>query len=513
MLSSFYVTAQAQSYVSANVWGSTGSDNGQFSKPFGITVDTDGYVYVVDNENNRIEKFSNDGAFIKQWGGFGTKDGQLSWPTDIAADNKGYIYVADNANSQVQKFTKEGSFVKKWTNDSDASSFFNSYMPYGIAVDNKGFVYITAKYPTLDPPEYQNFKILKFTDNGDFITAWGGTGSGPGQLNYPKGIAVSAEGSVYVVDSNNCRIQKFTTDGAYVSKWGTFGTEKSQFKYPFGIAVDNNGNVLVTDTNNDRVQKFSSNGTYLTEWGSFGLNKGQLNDPYGIAISKTGDIYVAEYTNDRVQKFTASATASTSPHSSTQTNSQMTPQTGTPIAFDNTMIFGVTIISAILISAITIMKVRKHTPPVTESSSVLNSFLFISHVKEDEETAKQLAKELKKEGYNTWSIDKNAKVGAPKLLEIKNAIEKSQVVIVIISKKSLRTSLLTSEIIRGHESQKPFIPLLLNVSTEEFQKRKPEWYQVVAPSTILSIPSQGIKEILPSLLEGLENIGVKKANQ
>jgi tripartite motif-containing protein 71 len=50
------------------MWGSHGPSDGQFNSPWGITVDSDGNVYVVDNFNHRIQKFSSKGIFISKWG-------------------------------------------------------------------------------------------------------------------------------------------------------------------------------------------------------------------------------------------------------------------------------------------------------------------------------------------------------------------------------------------------------------------------------------------------------------
>ncbi len=53
------------------MWGSRGSADGQFNNPRGIAVDSDGNVYVADSGNNRIQKFSRFGTFLKKWGGRG----------------------------------------------------------------------------------------------------------------------------------------------------------------------------------------------------------------------------------------------------------------------------------------------------------------------------------------------------------------------------------------------------------------------------------------------------------
>src|SRR3954468_20553113 len=83
-----------------------------------------------------------------------------------------------------------------------------------------------------------------------FVAKWGTPGSGPGQFQLPRAVAVDNTGNVYVVDVNNARVQKFTNDGVWLGMWGTFGTQDGQFDGPVGIAIDRAGFVYVLDSNN-----------------------------------------------------------------------------------------------------------------------------------------------------------------------------------------------------------------------------------------------------------------------
>jgi DNA-binding beta-propeller fold protein YncE len=80
------------------MWGSKGSNEGQFIENHGIAVDKSGYVYVVDTRNVRIQKFDSNGNFITMWGSLGCKDDQFLIPHDITIDPKGNIYVSDSGN-------------------------------------------------------------------------------------------------------------------------------------------------------------------------------------------------------------------------------------------------------------------------------------------------------------------------------------------------------------------------------------------------------------------------------
>ena len=108
------------------VWGSQGTGKGQFDYPQGIAVPSPGHVYVADSHNNRIQYFqllnncpqgtstvTAGVCFVKEWGKRGTADGQFDRPADVTVSD-GIVYVVDANNNRIQVFTKEGTFIKKF---------------------------------------------------------------------------------------------------------------------------------------------------------------------------------------------------------------------------------------------------------------------------------------------------------------------------------------------------------------------------------------------------------------
>jgi len=97
-------TLAGYTYEFVTKWGSQGSGDGQFNWPEGVAVDSSGYVYVADEWNNRIQKFTSSGGFVTKWGNYGSGDGQFYKPRGVAVDSSGYVYVADTENHRIQKF-------------------------------------------------------------------------------------------------------------------------------------------------------------------------------------------------------------------------------------------------------------------------------------------------------------------------------------------------------------------------------------------------------------------------
>ncbi len=77
---------------------------GQFARPKGIAVDSDGHLYVVDGAFNNFQIFNQDGRILTFVGQGGVRKGQFQVPNGIAIDASGGIYVADQINHRIQKF-------------------------------------------------------------------------------------------------------------------------------------------------------------------------------------------------------------------------------------------------------------------------------------------------------------------------------------------------------------------------------------------------------------------------
>jgi len=154
-------------------------------------------------------------------------------------------------------------------------------------------------------------RVQKLSSTGQFVAKWGTNGvpdrlprggSRHGQFNRPCGVAVDADGHVYVVDTLNHRVQKFTRAGLCLTQWGPRGAGHGELDTPWGIAVDApRGRVYVADWRNDRIQQFDLDGRLVRSLGRSGTGAGELRRPAGVAVDADGNLAIADWGNDRVQ--------------------------------------------------------------------------------------------------------------------------------------------------------------------------------------------------------------------
>lgn len=138
-----------------------------------------------------------------------------------------------------------------------------------------------------------------------FVREWGKRGQKPGEFDFPIGIAVDRDDTVWVCDFYNARLQRFSPEGKFLSAFNVLPN-------PGGIAFDREGNLYLTHFSAmrakevpkpDRVSVYSRKGEFLREWGKTGRGDGELDYPGGIAVGPDGRVYVADQTNRRVQVF------------------------------------------------------------------------------------------------------------------------------------------------------------------------------------------------------------------
>jgi sugar lactone lactonase YvrE len=298
----------------------------RFNSPYDLTVDSDGTMYVADCYNHAIRKVTPGGAvttFAGQAGSYGNinSTGTLSrfnTPMGVALDGAHNLFVADTMNGMLRKVTPAGiatnitgSIFFGYLDGVAAVARFNYAM--GLVVDAAGNLFIA---------DAQNNLIRKLM--AGVVSTYVGVGSGSedgsartARFNYPAGVAVEANGSVYVADEYNHTIRKITSEGTVSTFAGTAGLlgfangvgAAARFMYPAGMAVDVDNNVYVADQNNCCIRKITPAGVVSTFAGAGwqGTNDGPaatalFNYPNSVAVDSNGVVYVSDSLNHTIRK-------------------------------------------------------------------------------------------------------------------------------------------------------------------------------------------------------------------
>jgi uncharacterized protein (TIGR03437 family) len=309
------------------------------NSPYTVARDTWGSFYIADTFNHRIRKIRLDGSIITIAGngtrGFSGDGGPatnaaLIEPYGVTADSAGNVYFADQGNHRVRKInaqglisTVAGNGVGAASGDGGAATSASLNFPSGVAVDASNNLYIADSL---------NERIRKVVTDGT-ITTIAGNGvrgsSGDGgpatgaSLNFPSGVAVDANGNVYIADSGNHRIRKVGTNRTITTVAGTgapgFGGDGGAatgalLNLPVAVAVDGAGNLYTADRDNHRVRTVNLGGVISTLAGNgvqeFDGDGGPatracLSYPSGLALDAAGNVYVADSANDRIREVLA----------------------------------------------------------------------------------------------------------------------------------------------------------------------------------------------------------------
>jgi DNA-binding beta-propeller fold protein YncE len=261
-------------------WGTLGSGPQNLDHPFAIEFGPDGYLYVADQQNNRIVVFTTAGAVVRSWNIPGDFFGDSN-PSGLAITAGGIVYVSEHHIHRVSKWTSTGTLL--------GYVALNGYgpgqvtYPAHLALDAAENLYVG---------NVGAGRIDKFAPSGAYVDS-----IGEAELDTPYGVEVDALGNVYAGTYTQNVILKFNPAGTLVDTWsaGLYGVE--------GIERDATGNFLAADTGNNRVVMFDPAGTFLCSFGTLGSGLGQMYTPSDVAIDLDGNIYSCEWNNARIQKW------------------------------------------------------------------------------------------------------------------------------------------------------------------------------------------------------------------
>lgn len=354
--------------------------------PSGAALDAAGHLYISDGGNSRITVYPSPMSSTIAAKSFGqnlslstntcnvsgvTDDKGLCRPGGVALDSSGNLYVADDQNNRVLKYNSAFSgdtiadvvlgqfdFAHSDRNKVDASGFGGDTADVilagtvdisalgSVAIDN------SVSPPRLYVADAHNNRVLGFNNASSFVNGapanivigqqnfFTGTGSGcavngatSSTLCVPTGVAVDAQGNLFVADQEDNRVLKFNapvTTGKAASlvigqsnfssnqcNGGLAAPTAASLCSPWNLALDSSGNLYVVDLNNNRVLAYtkptSSHPNAIEVFGQTGFTTGSCNqpglskfslcEPTAVTLDSMGRLYVADFSNSRVLRY------------------------------------------------------------------------------------------------------------------------------------------------------------------------------------------------------------------
>jgi DNA-binding beta-propeller fold protein YncE len=245
--------------VTGENWGKL-PDGWNYKEATAVAVDQQDRVFVFNRGTSAIIVFDTDGNMIDSWG-----EGIFKSPHGISFDPEGNLFLVDNGDSTVRKFTPSGELLMTLGEPNKPSPPMSGKpfcVPTHVAVDpNSGEFFVSDGYT--------NAVVHRFSPDGDLISTWGESGTDPGQFNIVHNISIDSQGLLYVADRENHRIQVYfsgigsnhmgsnlgprvtvmNTKGDVLSRVGleSYGSQHGRFFTPHGISVDSHGDVYVAE--------------------------------------------------------------------------------------------------------------------------------------------------------------------------------------------------------------------------------------------------------------------------
>ena len=281
----------------------------QFSTPNGIARAADGRLFVADTANHRIRVISADGATVSTYAGDGVNDfadgststARFSQPRGVAVAADGRLFVADTANHRIRVISADGATVSTYAGD-DAADFADGSTttarfatPRGVALAADGRLFVA---------DSSNDRIRVISADGATVSTYAGSGFGfangstsTARFIEPQGVAVAADGRVFVADTGNRRIRVISADGATVSTYAGDGvqnfadgsTTTAQFDNPSDVVVASDGRVFVADTGNRRIRVISADGASVSTYAG-SATATQTNEPQALQTAVDIDL-------------------------------------------------------------------------------------------------------------------------------------------------------------------------------------------------------------------------------
>jgi sugar lactone lactonase YvrE len=281
----------------------------------GVATNSKGHLFVFTRSaNTRLFEFDQNGKFVRE---IGEGNYGFEFAHSVRVDPEDNIWVVDEGTNMVIKFNPAGRIVMVIGHRPDAEAGAvatnpppprqpaEKYIlgrPTDVGWDPQGNIFVSDGYV--------NNRVVKYDKNGRFLAQAGSEapGSEPGQMNLPHGLAVDAQGNVYVADRSNNRMQVFDNNLKLKTVYDNIGTSwtvcvsPGPHQYLFTSNSNPNGNPPGSWETTGEIYKMELDGTIIGRFGHPSKQLGGFQVVHMMDCRNPNEIIVAEIESWRVQK-------------------------------------------------------------------------------------------------------------------------------------------------------------------------------------------------------------------
>jgi sugar lactone lactonase YvrE len=259
------------------VLGQSDQAGDRLNRPQAAAVDDRGNIYVLTIGDGKVHKYSAQGQLLTVWDVL-TPDGKPATEASAMLFMQGHLYVLNSDGSELLEYTPDGELVGR-------KHLCDCYFPRGMAPSADGNLWVT---------DTGLARVLKVGADGTVLASIEGQGGAPGQFVEPAGVWEAPDGTLLVADIGNRRVQSFTPAPEL--------KPAAQWHMGSSVARDGNrltatpeGNVLVTQAEAPAIVMYDRQGKELRRW---------HYSPHGVPLVPAGiapagdDKYIVLFPND-----------------------------------------------------------------------------------------------------------------------------------------------------------------------------------------------------------------------
>lgn len=279
-------------------FGEGGLEAGLLNKPRNLAIASNGDVYVLNSDNQRVDVFDASGQYRFD---FTNPDhGGFNQPWGIEIDSKDNVYIADTWNHRMLKFDAQGNFLLEWYANDPTSQSLSFYGPRAIAINTRDRIYVT---------DTGNKRILIYDTDGQYLGKFGEVGMGAGEFDEPVGVAVYKSQFLAVADTWNQRVQVFDISGETVDPMPivTFPVNawysQSLDNKPY-LTFDSTGEtILFSDPESGLIWQYTMSGSLIRSFNAAGGGIDTIAMPTGLTVADDGSLWVVDTLANKVNRF------------------------------------------------------------------------------------------------------------------------------------------------------------------------------------------------------------------